>query len=292
MKKIAFFIGSDVTSHFVLQDTLKLLKKSGIKSEVFLPSHMASKRKLSEDLILMAKYERSILNEVVYPFLETNNIISENLYSAPRGLKNIYDVTVTEVKDINDNQFQKYVFNNFDGVISIRCYHKFDKNYISHFNSPNKFIWNLHPGNLPKYRGVMTCIRAMSNNEQTHSYSLHVMDENWDAGSVIAREQIPLFPKVSMLENMCNLYPTGALILEKCINNFYRGSNIPMIEQNNHVYYTFPTEQDIQSYKERNLRLYDHEFMMDFYINNFLPVNSNHCDSLRTSICSYLGYAV
>jgi hypothetical protein len=241
---------------------------------------MMSKKQLPHDLILLGQYERGILNEVIYPFLEEHNIVSNDLYNAPSFFNKIHGVVVTKIANINDN--------NFDGVISIRCYHKFDSDYIQHFNTTNKFIWNLHPGNLPNYRGVMTCIRAMNNNENMHTYTLHLMDENWDAGPVIKKLPIQLDTTVSMLESMCNLYPTGALILNECINDFYNNNYIITKVQYNHEYYSFPTHEDIRSYQTKGLKLYDHNFMLQFYINNFLPIDSDYRDSLQISISTYL----
>ncbi len=39
-----------------------------------------------------------------------------------------------------------------DGVISLRCYQKFSPTMCA-FSRRGKLLWNLHPGDLPRYRG-------------------------------------------------------------------------------------------------------------------------------------------
>jgi methionyl-tRNA formyltransferase len=83
-------------------------------------------------------------------------------------------IEVKEVLDINASSFvEELAVNNVKGGISIRCYQMFKSDIIAHFND-NKggFLWNLHPGIFPQYRGVMTLIRAMNNGEKQTSYSL------------------------------------------------------------------------------------------------------------------------
>ncbi len=294
MNKIAFFVGSDLTSHIVLQDTLRILQSKGIKSEVFFPIHRINNKKMPYELQILAKYERGCLNEIIYPTLEDDLINStlDSQYVCPAHFKDRFGVVATNISDINAISFKSRIFHEFNVVISIRCYQKFDLDYIEHFKSQNKFIWNLHPGDLPNYRGVMTCVRAMHNAEKFHTYTLHEMNTEWDAGPIIAKMPIKLNRGVSMLQNMCNLSVTGSKIIENVINMLLNGELINQDIQKAHRYYSFPDTQDFQKYKQNNISLYDHNFMMNFYIDMFFPKKYNDEEKIRNKMTNYFNGGV
>ncbi|MCF6765480.1 phosphoribosylglycinamide formyltransferase [Thiotrichales bacterium 19S3-7] len=65
----------------------------------------------------------------------------------------------------------------------------------------NKII-NVHPSLLPKYKGLNTHKQALENNDQEHGTSIHLVNEELDAGMVIAQAKLAVKPNdtVSSLE--------------------------------------------------------------------------------------------
>lgn len=53
-------------------------------------------------------------------------------------------------------------------------------------------IVNIHPSLLPKYQGMHTHQRALSNNDADHGASVHIVTANLDAGPVIAQTKVAI----------------------------------------------------------------------------------------------------
>ena len=53
---------------------------------------------------------------------------------------------------------------------------------------------NIHPSLLPLYKGLHTHARAIEDGAKIHGASVHFVDEELDAGEVIARANVPVHP--------------------------------------------------------------------------------------------------
>ncbi len=89
---------------------------------------------------------------------------------------------------------------------------------------PNKII-NIHPSLLPKYPGLHTHKQVIANQDKEHGATVHWVNEQLDAGPIIAQAKTPVMPddtedsiktKVLTLEH--RLYPM-------VINNIALGIN-------------------------------------------------------------------
>lgn len=262
MKRLAFFVGSDLTSWLICHDVLSHIQ-SIAEVEIFFPLHRVSKRIINEELLLLGTYERKVLQEVVFPILD---IQAKKLgpYSAPSVFCKSINVRYQAVEDINDAAFFSYIREQFDGVVSLRCYQKFSASYVHYFRE-ERILWNLHPGDLPSYRGVMTCFRAMQNREQQHAYTLHQMDADWDSGAIVAKSSVPLDLKRSFLCNMLALYPSGATVLIDNIVNYVRGKAPQYKSQGAGRYWHFPSQEEIQKSMREGVILADHEEIKKWY---------------------------
>lgn len=62
------------------------------------------------------------------------------------------------------------------------------------FTIPEKGFYNVHPGPLPAYRGPDPVFYQIRNREKLAGVTVHVVDEKFDNGAIVAREQIRLLP--------------------------------------------------------------------------------------------------
>jgi hypothetical protein len=301
MRKLAFFIGSDITSNLLTFDVVNRLGKQ-YECNIFFVQPLSDKVTNIKELRELMFFERTLLNDIVYPFLDSAPYQKGASYTSPLHFKNIYKINLEYIDNINGRDFIKRLDKkNITGGISIRCYQKFGLEIINRFSKNNKFIWNLHPGLLPKYRGVMTCIRALSNNEMSHTYTLHKINSEWDAGPILDISPIPLDRKSSVLTNMINLYPSGIEIIQRNIDNFYNNISLGAVDsgitQNEQIagYYSFPAISDFQEYNSRNIKCVDKDFMHEFYINKFTKAGTiirDKLDKILNAVISnfYLNY--
>ena len=61
------------------------------------------------------------------------------------------------------------------------------KNFIKNFNGK---ILNIHPSLLPKFKGLNTHERAISNKEKYSGCTVHFVDSGMDTGPIIAQEEV------------------------------------------------------------------------------------------------------
>jgi hypothetical protein len=285
-RKIALFIGSDISSQMLVNRLVPAMQSAGYEPAIYLPRHKPTNKIPPQDLQDLAFYERRMTNEFIYPFLNAEGPQPGAWYFTPEQLAKAYNISVREIDSINDPDFIANLANDgsLSGAISIRCYQKFGPEIIGMFEEKG-FLWNLHPGILPYYRGVMTLIRAMANGETQTSYSLHVIDRKWDAGPLLDIRPQSLRSNKSMLSNYCDLAPSGVPIIIENMDKFFAGCLQAEIPQSLETagYYTFPTPQELTGYNGRGLKLVDPEEMAKIYMDLFS--SRDHDFNLRLEKC-------
>jgi len=285
---IAFFIGSDLFSHLMLGKLVPELLALGHMPFIFMPSdniNLANKRPVPFELQELAFFERTLLQEHIIP----------SLGSAPREgapvmtieqMRTHHGIMVERVPDINTDAFINMLKDQYiDMGISLRCYQRFKTNIIQYFSKPQVLL-NLHPGVLPQYRGVITAIRAMMNNDKEFGYSLHHIDEKFDAGNLIDVRTKPLDYAKSILGNMEGIYKLGVEMVLDAVENFARGGNMhesatPQDETKSR-YYSFLTTEEMNICKTKGIKLVDNEVLEKFLVACF--AGKGHESELRDVI--------
>ena len=64
------------------------------------------------------------------------------------------------------------------------------KNFVN--SLPSKFIVNVHPSLLPKYKGMNAIKQALNNSSQYTGVTIHYVDEGMDSGSIIKQNIIKI----------------------------------------------------------------------------------------------------
>lgn len=185
------------------------------------------------------------------------------LFLAAAGVK------AHRVLDINDAAFISSL-GHMDGVISLRCYQKFSADYVRAFSRRGKLLWNLHPGDLPRYRGVMTLFRALMNGDRDCAVTLHEMDEHWDAGPVIARLPAELRHDLSFLENMMLLGVQSGSFLARQLMLAEHSEAIAVEKQGDSRYWGFPDAQTLAQAEQAGIELVDHDAVREQYLGLFV----------------------
>jgi hypothetical protein len=259
---VALFAGSDLFSHLMLGKLVPQLLALGHFPFIFLPSDKVNAKPHGRPFPLqrLTFYERTLLQEHIIPFLGSD-IQSGAAFMTVEQMKAKYGMLVQKVPNINSPSFLQTIKDSYIDIgISLRCYQKFGLDIIRHFDKPRALL-NLHPGVLPQYRGVITALRAMMNGEKEFGYSLHHIDEHFDAGDVIDIRTKPLDYSKSMLGNMEPMYETGVQMVLDAVEKFARGGDLHegKIPQDaaKSCYYTFATKQELETCREKGIRLVD-----------------------------------
>lgn len=123
-----------------------------------------------------------------------------------------------KIKKINSiNQITNKYFKNIDKGISFGFSKIFKKEFISRY--PHG-IWNIHPGDLPKYRGRHPITWAFLNNEKKIGLSIHIINEKIDQGFLLAKKYVKRNfedDEKTILNKICNIMGSA---LSLAISNY------------------------------------------------------------------------
>ena len=131
---------------------------------------------------------------------------------------------VINYSNIN-NAEKKIIFELKKNKIDIICLAGFMKilsrNFIKKFIGK---ILNIHPSLLPKYKGLKTHQRVISNSEKYSGCTVHYVSSKLDSGSIILQKKVKIFKydnykklKKRILKQEHFLYPKA---LKKVLSNF------------------------------------------------------------------------
>lgn len=134
------------------------------------------------DLVGVFRHE-NVLYSPFKRFLYDIFMPSDNrLFSKALGL---YDI---KARSVNSNKFRNEIKKlNADIIIVGSWSEKFSTQTI---NTPNITCVNVHPSLLPKYRGPNPYMQVILHNEEKTGVTFHVMDVNYDTGSILHQAEI------------------------------------------------------------------------------------------------------
>ena len=137
-------------------------------------------------------------------------------------------------------------------LILVSCYaHKIPAEILA---IPRYGALNCHPSRLPAYRGPVPLFWQFRNGEKSLAMTLHLMSDQWDAGDIIARADVPITD--GLRAGQLNQVLATALceLLEETLGLF-PGSIRPQIQEAEHASYQgYPRAGDFQVRTEWSAR--------------------------------------
>ncbi|PWK53686.1 formyl transferase [Pleionea mediterranea] len=127
-------------------------------------------------------------------------------------------------------------------------------------------VLNLHSGKLPDYRGVMATFWAMLNSEAYAGTTLHyIQNSRIDEGDIIASTELAIDNNKSYLWHLLELYPDGCEAILTAVKRIEQSESIITRPQpDTGHYYSYPTIDDLELFKNKGLKLYDATEVMPF----------------------------
>ena len=253
--KIAFLVGSDLTSHLIVNDLVPDLVERGHHVLLYYTASRPNP-KAPEELQRLFAVEHALLGDHIYPGLRADPGRS----NSPEGIRRLWSphVSVVHVADVNAPEFVAAVAaHRIALTVSVRCYQKFGRPLIAALRSAGVFA-NLHPGFLPAYRGVLTFSRALAAGDDVAGFTLHHVDERWDAGPIISTAGRALDHSASVLENMCLQRGVAAAQVLSAVDTLASGRRLPSSTQDEALarYFTHPTSGELAEMRELGVELF------------------------------------
>lgn len=284
--RIAFFVGSDIMSHLMASALVPELLMAGHRPIIFATADSLPASPRPPPLRELAFFERQLLQRHVAPLIDSMPPDAGAPHRTIGQMHATFGIDVRAIRSVNDPAFLAELDAlSVDVGISLRCYQKFGRDIIRHFQAGGRMLLNLHPGILPHYRGVMTTIRAMANGERNFGYTLHHISEEYDAGAVADIRTRPLDCAMPMLGYMATVYPVGVGMILDAMQCVASGEELPSLAQGDGTYYSFPTERDLAGYARKGIRLVDPDAACEFLACQFAVPGSTAHALVQKRIC-------
>ena len=136
------------------------------------------------DIVGVFRYEQTCTNAVKLFFKDIFNPDPEVTLLKQLNLNQI------RMKSANSKDFRNLMINlNVDLIIIGTWKERLKKET---FNIPTVGTVNVHPSLLPKYRGPNPYLQTILNGEKQTGVTLHLVDENFDSGAILAQEKVDI----------------------------------------------------------------------------------------------------
>lgn len=289
--KIIIFFSQDVFSSMMLNALVPELIQKGIETVLIATDITSSKRLKSTEFQDNEFLETRLLTDIVYPFIEENPQPDAANMSI-RQLADTYGLAYRWEPYVNSESFlqQLHDMPAVKGALSIRNRAIFKKPVIDFFKQAG-FLWNLHGGDLPSYRGVYTPFYAIENGEKTNIWTLHEVDEGIDTGDIVtktATEIIPGEPVMDLWERMTTLVISSITShVQKALTSD-KPSTISQKTLGEGGYCHYPTDDDFKRWRSLGIVFADVAKIPDFYADKYTAGNTGARTTLRNQVIQAL----
>jgi hypothetical protein len=232
---------------------------------VLLSDHFLKTERENREAARFIFYERDLLVEQIFPLVESLPIPDPRpRYLTFNQIAETFRIPVRVVPNINADESERMI-RAFapDVILSVRFDFIFRPNII---RIPRLGILNVHPGELPAYRGVYASFRAMTRGDEKAGCTLHYVDERIDTGPIVGIRYLTIDYQKSLLWHMAHLYPLGIELFTEILPQLENGERPPTYAQNDKEssYYTFPSPEQFRMFEEKGYQLIDYQEYLNF----------------------------
>ena len=159
----------------------KLTGPKKIKTAVFISGRGSN----LNNLIKFSKTKKSpIIIDLVISNKKAYGLKYADQYKIKKKIINFKKSKIAEKKSLMLLHKRNIKFICLAGFMKI-----FSKNFIKKFKGK---IINIHPSYLPKYKGLNTSMRALSNNEKFSGCTVHFVSAKLDSGKIILQKKVKI----------------------------------------------------------------------------------------------------
>jgi methionyl-tRNA formyltransferase len=260
--KILLLANKDIASNLALNILFRTMPGAH-KFKILLSSSVGKNSKSKpQSLVDLAFFEQDLFNKILFPALQNPPSLNSEKFQSFAGFKT-KGIEVSDIHSINcQTGIETIKAFAPDLIVSIRFGLILQSAVIA---IPKFGVINLHSGELPTYRGVMATFRAMQQNDTEYGTTLHyINDSGIDSGEIICITKQVLDYQRSYLHNTLSLYETGIKDVVNTITeieNTGKCSSYSVNSKGN--YFSFPSEQELNNFKQKGLTLYEYQDVID-----------------------------
>lgn len=289
-KKVALFVCHDLVGLLMLNKIVPEMKKAGLEPVIFNTGTHKNRQFKRPSPSIVAAFNVRVLESVIMPFLEKGAPGTTGPNLTYRQLAQKYAVQYREIQNVNDPTLVQEVADDgtFVGAVSVRFLQVSEKPIIETFREKD-FMWNLHSGLLPGYKGLLIPYRAIENGEKEYGLTLHETVAGIDEGSILTKAALPLDPHRPVLDLYLDTVDAAADMLTTALFQAAEG-HIPKgtPQSGANGYYSNPTDKEFSRYMERGIFYVDPDRTLRRIVDAFAWVGTAQNDSLKESVRVFL----
>ena len=177
------------------------------------------------------------LKDIICPSIEHNYIKS---YKLPE---------IKGVTSVNSEIFRKKLLKLNPDIVLVGSWgEKFEK---ATYDIPKIATINAHPSLLPKYRGPNPYFWVIKNQEQESGITLHLMDDGYDTGAILAQEIVKIYPSDTGDSLKKRTVLTARGVACELLKDLSEDVIIPLTQREDKAsYYSYPEDLELNFRKK------------------------------------------
>lgn len=158
------------------------------------------------------------------------------------------NIEVLNCIDINDQESEGFIKKCNPDIIVSAYFSQILKPNI--FSIPKHGTFNIHPGFLPFYRGVMSYFWVLKNHEDHACVTVHYIEEGIDTGNIVAQKHFVINQGMTQHQVLVKTAVFGSVLMKGIIRKVYNQQPIEVLPTNEDegAYYTMPQGEDFSAY--------------------------------------------
>lgn len=285
-RKVMIFTSNGFVGNLLLNQIIPNMIQMGIEP-IICDTRKPERKNKSIDLQDIEFYEYEILNKTIFPFLKSSAAKTFN-YSLD-ALKKQYGIKVLRLENVNSKMFLSMVKqdSNVIGGISIRNFQIFKEQTISVFREKG-FLWNLHPGLLPRYRGLLIPYRVHTNGDDIDGWTLHEVNSKIDQGRIVSQASNKLQKNSSVLKCYINMMPKSIKMILESLQIILQNGYIETHKNDVSIskYCSYPTPREFKKFKRAGIFFTTPDEAIDLYMKYYAPIDPRLTKSLKLKLVS------
>ncbi|MDP2691515.1 MAG: formyltransferase family protein [bacterium] len=166
-----------------------------------------------------------------------------------------YQINLSDTEDVNSHETLQVLESWKPDVLITLYFDQILKKSV--LRIPKQAALNLHPGGLPLYRGLWPDFWQLLHGEKRAGVTLHHLNEQIDAGDVIAHMNFPIHKKDTKFSLGLRSAQHGAKLLIRVLQQMRKGIKLPMINlPGKPRYFSLPKKADFDTYYSKGKKLF------------------------------------
>jgi methionyl-tRNA formyltransferase len=254
-RKVALFVCHELIGLLMLNKAVPAMKAMGLTPVIFNATTRRNRKARRPAPPIVGAFNVQALDQVIIPLLEKERREGDQPNLTYRQLAEKYGLEYHEIENPNDPALVKQLADDksFVGAISMRYLLVFEQPIIDVFREKG-FMWNLHSGLLPGYKGMLVLYPAIGNGEKEYGLTLHETVAGIDEGGIVSMGALPLDPRRPVFDLYLDTIDMAAGMLAGALSQVAQGIIPQGVPQSGASgYYSNPTADAFRRYMERGI---------------------------------------